>query len=29
MSTMQKILKGYQNIETALDEVESRNYMLV
>ena len=26
---MQKILKGYQNIETALEEVGSRNYMLV
>lgn len=29
MTTMQKILKGYRNIETALEEVGSRNYMLV
>lgn len=29
MTTMQKILKGYRNIETALKEVRSRNYMLV
>lgn len=29
MTTMQKILKGYRNIETTLEEIESRNYMLV
>ena len=29
MTTMQKILKGYRSIETALEEVGSQNYMLV
>lgn len=29
MTTMQKILKGYRNIVTALEEVGSQNYMLV